>query len=54
MRQKFNDFIETAYETFSGATVGESKTVKWTREEVDELVIGQVSLLNKYSTNYAN
>nr|QST15045.1 CYP360A5 protein [Diaphanosoma celebensis] len=39
--EKFNDFIEMAYEAFSRATVEGTSKPKWTREQVDEMVTGQ-------------
>ena len=46
--QKFNDFIEAADEAISGYTkVVDGKTVPmWTREDIDEIIIGQVNIHN--------
>ena len=54
MQKKYHDFPEMATESISAYTkVENEKTVPmWTKEEVDEIVAGQVHLDNIYQTCY--
>jgi hypothetical protein len=49
-KQKFNDFIEVLDEAISEFTKEvDGKTVPmWTREAIDEIIMGQVNIINKF------
>jgi cytochrome P450 family 3 subfamily A len=48
-KQKFNDFIEVLDEAISEFTKVDGKTVPmWTREAIDEIIMGQVNIINKF------